>query len=742
MAESVKFKWDTGGGEGGTPPIGRQIIAGLGLMGGGDLSQDVTIDVGAGDGIQVNTDSVQIKLASPSGLSLAMGDLQIDDAIAGAGLAISNKVLSVGAGNGITIGADTVGLTTPGTLSVNSTNNPVGSHTHAITSSANPGAAASLLASDASGYLTLVRVKTDTLVDKSGGNLTISPAGDVIIDPTGKDVLPATNYDINLGAITKKYLTLHAAELWVETLVAQNTIATIGGRILVAPTTTLTRDLAAAGTTLYVKHNQMANGDRVYLENNGNVEWIAITSGPTIQLDGDYAYTCTRNLDGSGSNDWYAGDAVLNTGTTGDGYIDIYSLRSIRSASHIGPSVLGNVRTGTTYSNLSECWAIGNLNGIYGYGADTFGAAFGKYANSCAYITIEPTNGVRLVGKSSLGADTVKIHLHMDGDVLIGTDVSAAASTTLAIFSAAQTYNSESVSVGDMLIGDNSTSKANIFWDKSEGRLKFRSGSTAKSYIDTDGSLVVVDPGGGIFDRAAALNWINGSDDIATIGTYSSIGLVGCELATKPVSGKTSTLYLTGESEVSYSGMVIIRGKSGTTTSSIQLWATSGGTRSGIFTGDMFTFGANNDPCNVRYTGKFISWQSTGLEYDTWPLHPLTVPLTSTSWDGDAYSTTAKTKIDLSVIFGAPAGVKSVLVRLACRDSASAANSGLFFCVSPNNTAGSSPIVCRPSGLPNDYWAEKISVCPCDANGDIYYQIAASGAGTMDCYLEIWAYFI
>ena len=29
---------------------------------------------------------------------------------------------------------------------------------------------------------------------------------------------------------------------------------------------------------------------------------------------------------------------------------------------------------------------------------------------------------------------------------------------------------------------------------------------------------------------------------------------------------------------------------------------------------------------------------------------PLTTPLTSTSWDGDARSTTAKTKIDLSAV--------------------------------------------------------------------------------------------
>ena len=48
----------------------------------------------------------------------------------------------------------------------------------------------------------------------------------------------------------------------------------------------------------------------------------------------------------------------------------------------------------------------------------------------------------------------------------------------------------------------------------------------------------------------------------------------------------------------------------------------------------------------------------------------LTTPLTSTSWDGDARSTEAATLLDLSSVFSVPAGVKAVLVRLACRDSA------------------------------------------------------------------------
>ncbi len=224
----------------------------------------------------------------------------------------------------------------------------------------------------------------------SGGNATLAPTGDLLFDPTGNDVYPTTGYDLNLGTLQKKWLTLHAAELWVETLVAQNTIATIGGRILVGPTTTLTTDLAAATTTISVEHNQMVSGDRVYMEADGKVEFMSIDSAPGG--GGPYTYTVTRNLDGTGANDWFAGDAMFNTGTTDDGFIDLYSFSGVTSGT-VGPTIVGNVRQSATYNDWVEHWAIGNLNGLYGYGVDTYGAAFGDYEE--AYMTIDPTSGIR-----------------------------------------------------------------------------------------------------------------------------------------------------------------------------------------------------------------------------------------------------------------------------------------------------------------------------------------------------------
>ncbi len=108
-------------------------------------------------------------------------------------------------------------------------------------------------------------------------------------------------------------------------------------------------------------------------------------------------------------------------------------------------------------------------------------------------LTLGDTAGDHL-NLSSSGAQikdgsTVRGSWETDGDIFIGSNLAAAATTYFSIFANAQTYNSESMAAGDMLIGDNSASKANILWDYSEGQLLFRGGTTAAAYIDTDGSL-------------------------------------------------------------------------------------------------------------------------------------------------------------------------------------------------------------------------------------------------------------
>ncbi len=119
----------------------------------------------------------------------------------------------------------------------------------------------------------------------------------------------------------------------------------------------------------------------------------------------------------------------------------------------------------------------------------------------------------------------------------------------------------------------------------------------------------------------------------------------------------------------------------------------------------------------------------------------LTTPLTSTSWDGDARSTTTATKIDMSSVFsGYPTDkVKAVLVRLACRDSATLGTTGLSIGIGPSATYYYNVSTVAIGG---DVMSSQTAWCACDANGDIYFRVVASGTNTLDAWLEVLGYIV
>jgi len=348
--------------------------------------------------------------------------------------------------------------------------------------------------------LTIDGIFTDGTMSIAGGNLTnvnyVGASGDADllqlasddftingdINITGVTTLhgdadPLNTYDVNLGSLAKRYLTLHAAELWVQTLVAQETIATIGGRILVGPTTKLTVDLGdgVGDTTITVEHNQLTQNDVVYLEANGKVEFMTITTvGAPGGGAGAYTYTVTRNEDGSGRNLWYAGDAVFNTGTTGDGFIDMYSVQGVNSNGY-GPTIVGNVRNSNIFADWSEHWAIGNLNDIYGYSSNTYGVGLGKYGSD--HIVIDATDGIRFrdsgdnvkaqftSGDLKFFGDTANDYAMMDSssfDVVLGGSTVARFGSDTRVGEDASDKSAVRLSSGEITLGTNTATAVSI----------------------------------------------------------------------------------------------------------------------------------------------------------------------------------------------------------------------------------------------------------------------------------------
>jgi hypothetical protein len=115
----------------------------------------------------------------------------------------------------------------------------------------------------------------------------------------------------------------------------------------------------------------------------------------------------------------------------------------------------------------------------------------------------------------------------------------------------------------------------------------------------------------------------------------------------------------------------------------------------------------------------------------------LAAKLTSTSWDGDEHrSDTAKTIIDMSAVFsGYPSGARAVLVEAAIQDSGSAA--GVPYMVLGYSDTANEGTGFGCIGVTNDAWVYHQKWVPCDANGDIYFQIEATGASTFEVILEV-----
>lgn len=350
----------------------------------------------------------------------------------------------------------------------------------------------------------------------AAADLTISPTGDVVFDPTGNDLLPTTGYDLNIGSLQKKFLALHAAELWVETLVAQNTIATIGGRILVGPTTTLVEDCAAGDTHIHVKHNELASGDTVYLEANGSVEFMAVTSGASGSA-GNYSYNVTRNLDSSGANAWYAGDAVFNTGAANEGFIDIYSVHGVKAATEYGPTIVGNVRVNTDYSNWLTHWALGNLYGLYNYGTNNvYGFAAGRYGTGYSWVSVDASNGFRVMNN-----DTERFRVTIDGNMYIKNSAGTAV-ITLDNAGAADITGTLTAGGGDVSLGSAGLTFVQDDDDVNKILWKNSTRTVATIGAGSDNTLYLVANG----DRTAILNGsvhIAASSSATLFTTYSLV---------------------------------------------------------------------------------------------------------------------------------------------------------------------------------------------------------------------------
>jgi hypothetical protein len=208
--------------------------------------------------------------------------LTAGDGLTGGGTIADNRTFAVGAGSGITVNADDVALTTPGTLTVASTNIAASSHTHAITTSTNPVETAAILATDSDGHLILHSAEiVDLLVD----TLTVT-----VIDALGTmnaswTINSAQNPGVDASIILDHHTEVQAYFVWDGTKVSINRPLLVSGALTMDGTLNLgpgNKQVEAAGDLKLVS----GAGSHVRIDDNFAAQIVYSATEPATTKTG------------------------------------------------------------------------------------------------------------------------------------------------------------------------------------------------------------------------------------------------------------------------------------------------------------------------------------------------------------------------------------------------------------------------------------------------------------------------
>lgn len=368
----------------------RIINAGDGLTGTGPLTADITLNVNPGNGIQITSDAVTVKLnATASGLSLDANGLAVADTIAGSGIGISSKVLSVAA-------ATTISDSPPASQGLQADADGL-----RIYASSNPGAAQHVLASHTNGRLTLplflatTSVSTPSLISASG-SLTVTSAGDTILNPGSGFVKLSTNKSLQSDGYASQttgmrithsgegdFRYIFTDELHAKSFIADLEQALAGGQIITKSVAVLFANytLPAAGLSanFTVQDLPSAKGMRVFesgdfigfrqFDRSGGGLLIGWAWGTVANYldnqDGTQSWTFTRSVSpnaGIASGTINKDSIVLDFGESGNGYHEVNAIDGLQAANSPYSQIVtwsGHPRTRTVRTRL------GNLRGIF-----------------------------------------------------------------------------------------------------------------------------------------------------------------------------------------------------------------------------------------------------------------------------------------------------------------------------------------------------------------------------------------
>jgi hypothetical protein len=470
----------------------------------------------------------------------------------------------------------TLAMGTPSTLAVASTNSVSGTtHSHAITSSSNPGAAASILATDSSGFLTIPRLTVTgyLFVNNATANLYLKDtstgwqsASTTVLTPLPNNSLRSTSFTSGLvgwnisavGDVEVNNLRSRG-EILASVFKVSELSATAGTFGVFFSAANLSADFTTPTVlgfafTFHAKNSDAGGmmfgvGDILRFKSftgSGVADaWATVASRTNNGTSTTYSATLEY---GSTNVTFNAGTAVVDYGPSGTGFITLSTDGTVGSS----PNLTMATHAGTPWSGFTTLMRSGNLNGSYGYASNVYGVGIGQYGTSDSWLTFDTTNGIRIGNNTSTLAqwDT-------SGNILVGK--TGAGQGNVYITSGAiqlrtnTTVNINLASTGDVTLGNVATDQANAFWNNTNKRFQFRgstSGTVVQSYIDTDGSFVAgggavklnanglrldTEPAYAVYTPTHSVGWYSGSDLVGFIsnsyaGASGNLTAIGATL--------------------------------------------------------------------------------------------------------------------------------------------------------------------------------------------------------------------
>jgi len=262
-------------------------------------------------------------------------------------------------------------------------------------------------------------------------------------------------------------------------------------------------------------------------------------------------------------------------------------------------------------------------------------------------------------------------------------------------------------------------------------------GASDKAYLTatpTDGLRIETPTGGLILDDTglslhcddsvhpeSTITFVDvGGEDIATLTALEGAGGFNrLSIDVLPVADQDAELFISATSDTEHKqAYIYMYADDGVSSPSIEI----------ISAEDSVVLGSDI----VRFYGNLSSYKNSADNYGY-----IFVPFraTSTSWDGDLKYDANNGVIDLSAVFGLPAGIKAIeaTLQVACAT------------VGKTVTLGASSAyryqLVQETQVANAYISNTGKVT-CDANGDVYFWTDAVTAAKAAVYLVIYGYYI